>query len=328
MWSKGFRRYGASLIVFMFLLFILYIFIGSKVQDIFVANYLFDVKETVYLNKVYMRGTLNWQLLKNHLMIGILMVYTFIFMALYISGQREYVEMENRTIKKIAERISQIQRGESVEKRSDYLSIDNEIKNIVQGKKELQENIDRQTVEYNQEMMFLAHDLKTPLTSVIGYVSLLVDNVDLPAGSRQKYLNIIFDSSKQLDKLIDQFFELSKYNVQISDLKKVKLKLNETLMQVQETLYPEIERKKLKIVNVFESDLYIEADSNLLARALLNIMKNAVKYSEADSEIITRTFKRKEKTVIEISNKARDIASGDVEKLFDSFFRGNNARTK
>ena len=90
----------------------------------------------------------------------------------------------------------------------------------------------------NDLIAYLAHDLKTPLTSVIGYLSLLDEAVDMPTPQRAKYVSITLDKAKRLEKLINEFFEITRYNLQGIVLEKETIDLYYMLVQMTDEFYP------------------------------------------------------------------------------------------
>lgn len=322
MLTKGKKLFIKSLLVFIFLLCIIYIIIGSNIHDIFIKNYMFETKEVVYLDKVYTSGILDWQILRNHIIIGIICIFIITFYINYIFFQNE----NKNFINNLTQRIIDIRNGKEVEDKMEFISVDREIEEIIKLKNDLSEKIKAQFIEYNQDMMFLAHDLKTPLTAIIGYTNLLIDNPELDDQKRNKYLEIVLDSSYQLENLINKFFELSEYSVQSDLLTTQNIKLEDIIIEIQESLY--VERKEHDIIfrNNLEDNVFIDVNSELFARALMNIYRNAVKYADRGTEIITNLIvNNQDRITLSISNKFSNLNTIDVNKIFNTFYRGENS---
>ena len=322
MLTKEKKLFIKSLLVFLLNLFIIYIIVGSNIYDIFIKNYMFETKEVTYLGKVYTSGILDWQVLRNHIIIGIVCVFIITFYINYLFFQNE----SKNFINNITQRIIDIRKGQKVKDKLEFISIDREIEEIIELKNDLSEEIKSQLIEYNQEMMFLAHDLKTPLTAIIGYTNLLIDNPELDRQKGNKYLEIVLDSSHQLETLINKFFELSKYSVQSDLLTKQNIKLEDIIIEIQESLYVERKKYDITFINKLEENVYVEVDPEIFARALINIYRNAVKYSDRGSEVITNLIvNNQDKVSLSITNKFSSVNKVDVNKIFNTFYRGENS---
>ena len=90
----------------------------------------------------------------------------------------------------------------------------------------------------NDLVVYLAHDIRTPLTSVIGYLELLKEAPDLPLEQRAKYLSITLDKAYRLEQLINEFFEITRFNLQSIPLNRENIRLSYMLMQMAEEFYP------------------------------------------------------------------------------------------
>jgi two-component system sensor histidine kinase VanS len=137
----------------------------------------------------------------------------------------------------------------------------------------------------NDVVMYLAHDLKTPLTSVVGYLSLLSEAPDMPAEQRAKYTNIAFEKACRLEQLIDEFFEITRYNLQTIALSKQEIDLSYMLAQLADEFYPQFEKDGKRAILRVDEGLSVYGDPDKLARVFNNILKNAAAYGEAGSAV-------------------------------------------
>jgi two-component system sensor histidine kinase VanS len=178
----------------------------------------------------------------------------------------------------------------------------------------------------NDMVMYLAHDIKTPLTSVIGYLSLLNEAPDMPPEQKAKYLDIALEKANWLEKLVDEFFEITRYSFQTPSLSKESIDLYYMLAQMTEEFYPLLAAKgKRAIINVPE-DLTLYGDPDKLARVFNNILKNAAAYSPDNSVIdITATISG-DKVIIVFTNDG-NIQKDKLVSIFDKFYRLDSARS-
>ena len=137
----------------------------------------------------------------------------------------------------------------------------------------------------NELIVYLAHDLKTPLTSIIGYLEILNESPDLPIEARAKYSKITLDKAYRLEELINEFFEIARFNIGKIVLNKAKLNLKLMLEQISYEFYPMAKANNQPILIDCDKDINIYADSDKISRVFNNIIKNAISYSFADTPI-------------------------------------------
>jgi two-component system, OmpR family, sensor histidine kinase VanS len=178
----------------------------------------------------------------------------------------------------------------------------------------------------NDFVMYLAHDIKTPLTSIIGYLSLLDEASDMPAEQQEKYIRITLDKAIHLERLIDEFFEITRYNLQTIKLEKKHIDLYYMLVQITDEFYPQLAGNGKQVVIHAPEDLTVYADPDKLARVFNNILKNAVAYSEDNSVIDITAGHYGDMVSIEFKN-AGSIPKSKLDAIFDKFYRIDDARS-
>ena len=179
----------------------------------------------------------------------------------------------------------------------------------------------------NDLVMYLAHDIRTPLTSVVGYLSLLEEAQDMPLAQRQKYVGIALEKAYRLETLMEEFFDITRFNLQTILLEKQMIDLPHMLLQMSEEFYPLVAQQGKSIEVEAEEELTVFADGDKLARVLNNVLKNAVSYSAANS-VIELTAKRQGDGVeIEIQNTGQTIPPQRLENIFEMFYRLDSARS-
>ena len=179
----------------------------------------------------------------------------------------------------------------------------------------------------NDLIAYLAHDLKTPLTSVIGYLSLLDEVPDMPAAQKAKYVHISLDKAQRLEKLINEFFEITRYNLQQMVLETETIDLYYMLVQMSDEFYPVLQAHGNHIALHCEESVTIYGDAMKLARVFNNILKNAIAYSYANTEIVIDVEQTEEAVRIAFRNKGKTIPQQKLDVIFDKFFRLDDART-
>lgn len=178
----------------------------------------------------------------------------------------------------------------------------------------------------NELVMYLAHDIRTPLTSVIGYLSLLDEAPDMPMDQKAKYVGIALEKAQRLEKLINEFFEITRYNTQHIKITKKNVDLYYMLVQLIDEFYPILSAKENSAVLHADENLTVYGDPEKLARVFNNILKNAVAYSYPNTEIIISAKTDKNKIVITFENHGQTIPPGQLSAIFEKFNRLDDAR--
>lgn len=179
----------------------------------------------------------------------------------------------------------------------------------------------------NDLVVYLAHDIKTPLTSVIGYLSLLDEASDMPMEQKEKYLKITLEKATRLEYLINEFFDITRFNLQSILLEKETINLNYMLMQMADEFYPLLAPNGKQAIVEVEEDLKIDADANKLARVFNNILKNAIAYSYENSIIEISGTRKNEQAIITFTNKGKIIPPQKLDMIFEKFYRLDTSRT-
>lgn len=179
----------------------------------------------------------------------------------------------------------------------------------------------------NDLVVYLAHDIKTPLTSVIGYLSLLDEAPDMPPVQKAKYVGITLEKAYRLEQLINEFFEITRFNLQTIILDKKEINLQFMLTQMADEFYPLISPQGKKIEVYAEENLTVYGDADKLARVFNNILKNAVAYSNENSTVRIETNQSEDSVTITFSNKGNTIPKTKLDTIFEKFYRLDNARS-
>jgi len=178
-----------------------------------------------------------------------------------------------------------------------------------------------------QLVLNLAHDLRTPLTSVIGYLDFILQGKDLTADQMKHYTTIAFTKSQRLEKLIDELFEITRMNYGKLNIRRAPLDLGELLTQLSEEMYPLFEKNELTARLTIEPNLMVSGDGDVLARVFENLLSNAVRYGTDGEYIDIRGSQEEGQVVIQVINYGRFIPPDELPHVFDMFFTGDRART-
>ena len=211
---------------------------------------------------------------------------------------------------------------------------------------------------------YLAHDIKTPLTSVVGYLELLDEAPDLPEPTRRRYIKLAFEKASRFGSLIDEFFEITRYNLQAIPLERCTVEPRLFLEQVAEELYPAAEARNVSIAVEVPADEGLYLDPDKMARAISNVLRNAVAYADEGSIIAVEARIEQaapaaldkegakdggpaegpgtasasattpiaaeppaSRWLISVANQGREISAAHLQSIFDKFYREDGARS-
>ena len=179
----------------------------------------------------------------------------------------------------------------------------------------------------NDLIVYLAHDLKTPLTSVIGYLSLLKDEREISKELQEKYIDISLEKSERLEDLINEFFEITRFNLTTLTLERSHINLTRMLEQLLFEFQPMFSEKNLKAKLECPPDLMMDCDVDKMQRVFDNLLRNAVNYSYPDTEILVKVEKGDQGVHMEFFNHGQTIIPEKLERIFEQFYRLDTSRS-
>ncbi|HBG5346675.1 TPA: sensor histidine kinase [Clostridioides difficile] len=199
----------------------------------------------------------------------------------------------------------------------------NSIKHILEQRK-----FEAQMAEQrkNELIVYLAHDLKTPLTSVIGYLTLLRDENQISEELRKKYLSISLDKAERLEDLINEFFEITRFNLSNISLEYSTVNLTRMLEQLTYEFTPTLMSKNLKYTLNVTPNMMIRCDVNKMQRVFDNLLRNAVYYSFEDTTIEITAVQEDDYIKLKFINYSNTIPEEKLERIFEQFYRLDTSR--
>ncbi len=264
--------------------------------------------------------------LRENLTLLIIVAAVFCFLLLFWFSLSWFTRYFNE----IDEGLEKLIQGEDKE-----IILSQEMEPMEQKLNVLQQTLERRELEAklaeerkNNLVMYLAHDIRTPLTSVIGYLSLLEEAPDMPVEQKAKYVHITLEKANRLERLINEFFEITRYNIQQIVLEKEKIDLYYMLLQMVEEFYPLLSQKGNQVELHGDENVTVFGDPIKLARVFNNILKNAVAYSYDNTKIhIFLEENQPRQVVIKFQNQGRTIPKEKLSSIFEKFYRMDEART-
>lgn len=241
-----------------------------------------------------------------------------------------------RLLKKVFGYIDEVGKAteDLVNKDVEYIELPDELEEIqkrmnhLKRESEKNEKLAKENEEKKDELIvYLAHDIKTPLTSMIGYLSILDEIDDMPKKKQKNYISIALDKSYRLEDLINELFDVARFNSEKNVLEKEELNLNLMLEQIIDDFYPTLREVNKSIKLNYDEPISINGDSDKLSRVFNNLIKNAISYSKEESEIVINLKKDNNNAIVEVINKGKQISKEKLSKIFEKFYRLDSART-
>ena len=268
---------------------------------------------------------LYWKLIGNNKMffiiVGFLLLFALFFYAA-LSKMMKYVDQIGDGIENIL--------SESTEP----IHLITELKPIEIRLNEIKAPLTRQELEAiegekkkNDLVLFLAHDLKTPLTSIVAYLSMLDGRPGMPEEDRMKYIHIALEKSIRLGELIHEFFDITRYNLQDIELEAIEINLTMMLEQLADELYGVLQEKRLSCEVHVEENLVVYGDPDKLARVFDNILRNAIAYCYEDTKIEIDARMKKKDVEIVFMNQGEKIPGAMLQTIFEKFYRVDGSRS-
>ena len=238
-----------------------------------------------------------------------------------------------RYISRISSAMREIAEGDlnitlDVEGDDEFADMAENLNNMVEELRQLMDKERESERTKNELITNVAHDLRTPLTSIIGYLELLSGPVKLNEEMQKKYLDITYKKSKRLQKLIEDLFGFTKLNYGKISMKVSKVDIVKLLSQMLEDFYPNFMEKNLAYE--LQSNVtakVITADGNLLARLFDNLINNAIKYGSEGKKIIVKVDATDTVVTVSVTNFGYVIPKEELPLLFEKFYRVEQSRS-
>jgi len=258
----------------------------------------------------------------------------YIFLALYIPFSILIFYLLTRTYTKYFEDISsgirQLAAGDfshhvEISSKDEFRQIANDLNAASSG---LRTAIQAETLaQRSKETLIanLAHDLRTPLTSVTGYLDLLNQPTTTPE-ERTVYAKIAYKKSRDLEELLETLFDISKLDLSLKTTEQTEVDLHHLLLQLLDEMYPLISRVGAKVNQQISPHLLVSGNGKELARVFENLLSNALRYGDLHQSVDVRAFRRGEAIVIQVTNAGQMIQAVDVPYLFDMFYTVDQVR--
>lgn len=199
-----------------------------------------------------------------------------------------------------------------------------EVNELIRKNKEMQYRYKEADLEIRQAIANMSHDLRTPLTSVMGYIQLL-ENENISSDEKKQYISIIEKRSQSLKSLISSFYDLSRLQASEYEMNIEKINISSILCNIIASFYDDFENNNLNpIIKIDENSGVVNGDKNATERIFINIIQNILKHAKGDLEIY---LSKSDKYIItQFINDAPDLKEEDVKRIFERFFTSDRMR--
>lgn len=258
-----------------------------------------------------------------------LVISTMFFLGLffYLTGKKVHY------IQEIADAVKEVSNGNLKYrvKRKGNDELSNLADNINNMTSELNKRIEKEReIEKTKSELItnVSHDLRTPLTSILGYLNLIKDRKYSSEEEMIDFIQIAYNKSEKLKILIDELFEYTRLSSDGIKISKVEIALNELIEQLVEEFIPIFAENTIEIKKNIEHSINIDADGDKLVRVFENLFMNAVRYSYKPGLIKISLINEDGYAKFSISNKGKSLNKEEVDKLFDRFYRVEKSRAE
>lgn len=290
----------------------------------------FSYETYLYLdNETIITQSYDWNLIKVYFLQFSIIIAVFVSLFALIASnykKRKHKRENAHTIAEYMNRYILENTPLPVELPREYTEIFALISKIRYEIQNKEQTIRTETERKNDLVTYLAHDLKTPLTSVIGYMTLLRDEPAISEELRSRYTEIALKKAERLEELINELFEITRFNISRIELQKESVNLSLMLEQIIYEFRPLLKEKELRFSTEIEPDIRIYCDIDKMERIIDNLIRNAISYSYPKSEIHIKLHSDNTNVTLFFINSGKTIPKEKLERIFEQFFRLDSSR--
>lgn len=208
---------------------------------------------------------------------------------------------------------------------SDFEELAKEINNQIDLTKKNEAEKRSTENELKQAISHISHDIRTPMTSIMGYIQFL-ESEEISSEMKKEYIATIKNSAKRLKVLLEDFFELSIIEQADYPLKMEKVRFNDLVLEALFGFYEEFNKRNIEpAIHIPEDDIIMLLDSSAAKRVIENLVVNAIRYSSG--EVIIQLQKSNASIQLKVSNSVDALSEQEVNQMFDRFYKADLTRT-
>ena len=288
------------------------------------ANGFLDIMESFHVSEQTARH-LYWRLIGDNkiffMILGFLLLFS-LFFYIALSKMIQYLKQVEDGIENVLSSSE-----EPIRLITELGPLEDKLNEIKGTLKRQEDEAARNEQRKNDMLLFLAHDLKTPLTSVLAYLSMMDSHPEMSVEERAKYTHISLEKAMRLGELLNEFFEITRFNLQDIALEPVEINLTMMLEQIADELYGVLQEKHLTCEVQAEEEILMEGDPDKLARVFDNILRNAVAYCRENTRLVIQVKRMDPSVRILFENEGDTIPADKLAHIFEKFYRADASRS-
>lgn len=237
-------------------------------------------------------------------------------------------------IKKISLKLKNILKENSTE-RIKLNNLSEDKKELVKYINNLLDKYERVSVDnknykeqHKRMMSDISHDIRTPITAIMGYVDLLMDNT-LEEYKREEYISVIHERGRALKDLMEEFFELSKLEGNDREIKIEKVNISEIIRQNLITFMNEIDKREIvPEINIGHEEVFVLGDKSALNRVITNLISNSLKYGYQEKVMGIELRVYEKQVEIIVWDRGKGIEKSQIPYIFERLYTEERSRNK
>lgn len=201
-----------------------------------------------------------------------------------------------------------------------------EVGQLAQSFNNMAESLEKNENSRQKFIANISHDLRSPLTSIQGFISAIADGT-IPPERQSHYLNIVLEETARLTKLANDMTDLSKVEAGAINLELCEFDINDMIRDSLNVFETRLSAKKIRTQAIFAEEVtMVLADPNMIQRVIQNLLDNAVKFTPSDGEITVETTAKGEKVFVAVRDNGEGISREEQRKVFERFFKADSSR--
>jgi signal transduction histidine kinase len=254
-------------------------------------------------------------------------ILTLLFFSVWMAKQLLYFKLISQSIEKLSE--GQFELDLPVKKRGTLSEMAQNL-NRVKGQLEVLIEEEKRAIRTKNELITnVSHDLRTPLTSIIGYLRLIEEDQYKDEVELRYYIDIAHEKAKRLNLMVNDLFEFTKINNREAVLKPVRFSLQELLRQLSAQFIPELKAAGMKLeLHAPEAEIMLHADPDKLMRVFENLISNAIKYGIDGKRIDLFIEENEPSAVVKVANYGEPIPAQALPLIFERMYRIEQSRSE
>ncbi|RCX17187.1 phospho-acceptor domain-containing protein [Anaerobacterium chartisolvens] len=206
---------------------------------------------------------------------------------------------------------------------------DDEIGELYKNFEDMVQRLEMSQSQQIEMISSISHDLKTPLTSVMGYVERLMGSVKMPEEKRQEYYRIIYKKSQDIEKLVEDFSDYTKNEADCKKLKKEKVSVKEFFDSICREYFIELQsyNAEFKTYCAVNDNAVMEVDDKKIRRVFANLISNSLKYAQAPVVIKASCEIKGDQVVFAVEDNGKGVPEEELSSIFNKFYRLDKSRS-